>query len=188
MKKHRVVIAAFIAGGLFLVSLPLPYWTVIMKAPTYPERDLSIRVYPTYYEGDIREWNVVGNLVGVKVPPPIPDVAFVIVPALITLLALLSLVAGFNRGWLKTAMIAPWVVLAGLTAFTQYSLYIFGHDLAPDRPLRYVEPFTPPVIGVKKIGTMLTYHLPHVGSFVYMGAALLLVWAYWQHNNEVNRE
>jgi amino acid transporter len=188
MKKHRVVIAAFIAGGLFLVSLPLPYWTVIMKAPTYPERDLSMRVYPTYYEGDIREWNVVGNLVGVKVPPPIPDVAFVIVPALITLLALLSLVAGFNRGWLKTAMIAPWVVLAGLTAFTQYSLYIFGHDLAPDRPLRYVEPFTPPVIGVKKIGTMLTYHLPHVGSFVYMGAALLLVWAYWQHNNEVNRE
>ena len=188
MKKHRVVIAAFIAGGLFLVSLPLPYWTVIMKAPTYPERDLSMRVYPTYYEGDIREWNVVGNLVGVKVPPPIPDVAFVIVPALITLLALLSLVAGFNRGWLKTAMIAPWVVLAVLTAFTQYSLYIFGHDLAPDRPLRYVEPFTPPVIGVKKIGTMLTYHLPHVGSFVYMGAALLLVWAYWQHNNEVNRE
>lgn len=188
MKKHRVVIAAFIAGGLFLVSLPLPYWTVIMKAPTYPERDLSMRVYPTYYEGDIREWNVVGNLVGVKVPPPIPDVAFVIVPALITLLALLSLVAGFNRGWLKTAMIAPWVVLAALTAFTQYSLYIFGHDLAPDRPLRYVEPFTPPVIGVKKIGTMLTYHLPHVGSFVYMGAALLLVWAYWQHNNEVNRE
>ncbi len=188
MKKHRVVIAAFIACGLFLVSLPLPYWTVIMKAPTYPERDLSMRVYPTYYEGDIREWNVVGNLVGVKVPPPIPDVAFVIVPALITLLALLSLVAGFNRGWLKTAMIAPWVVLAGLTAFTQYSLYIFGHDLAPDRPLRYVEPFTPPVIGVKKIGTMLTYHLPHVGSFVYMGAALLLVWAYWQHNNEVNRE
>jgi hypothetical protein len=85
-------------------------------------------------------------------------------------------------------MIAPWVVLAVLTAFTQYSLYIFGHDLAPDRPLRYVEPFTPPVIGVKKIGTMLTYHLPHVGSFVYMGAALLLVWAYWQHNNEVNRE
>ncbi len=188
MKKHRVVIAAFIACGLFLVSLPLPYWTVIMKAPTYPERDLSMRVYPTYYEGDIREWNVVGNLVGVKVPPPIPDVAFVIVPALITLLALLSLVAGFNRGWLKTAMIAPWVVLVGLTAFTQYSLYIFGHDLAPDRPLRYVEPFTPPVIGVKKIGTMLTYHLPHVGSFVYMGAALLLVWAYWQHNNEVNRE
>ncbi len=188
MKKHRVVIAAFIAGGLFLVSLPLPYWTVIMKAPTYPERDLSMRVYPTYYEGDIREWNVVGNLVGVKVPPPIPDVAFIIVPALITLLALLSLAAAFNRGWLKTAMIVPWVVLAGMTAFTQYSLYIFGHDLVPDRPLRYVEPFTPPVIGVKKIGTMLTYHLPHVGSFVYMGAALLLVWAYWQHNNEVNRE
>ncbi len=188
MKKHFSVIAPLIACGLLLASLPLPYWTVIMKAPTYPERDLSMRVYPTYYEGDIREWNVVGNLVGVKVPPPIPDVAFVIVPALITLLALLSLVAGFNRGWLKTAMIAPWVVLAALTAFTQYSLYIFGHDLAPDRPLRYVEPFTPPVIGVKKIGTMLTYHLPHVGSFVYMGAALLLVWAYWQHNNEVNRE
>jgi amino acid transporter len=130
------------------------------------------------YEGDIQEWDVVGNLVGVKVPPPIPEVVFSIVPVVMVVLALLNLVAAFKPALLKIATIAPWVVLAGLMIFTQYSLYIFGHDLAPDRPLRYVEPFTPPVIGVKKIGSLVTWHLPHVGSFVFIGAALLLYWAF----------
>ena len=181
MNRKRPLKPALIAAALFLVSLPLPYWTVIMKAPTYPERNLSMRVYPTHYEGDIREWNLIGNLVGVKVPPPIPDLAFEIVPVLIVLLTIISLIAAFDQRWLAVSMIMPWILLTGLTAFTQYSLYIFGHDLNPDRPLRYIEPFTPPVIGIKKIGTLLTFHLPHVGSFLFIAASLLLYWGYRTH-------
>ena len=181
MNRKRPLKPALIAAALFLVSLPLPYWTVIMKAPTYPERNLSMRVYPTHYEGDIREWNLIGNLVGVKVPPPIPDLAFEIVPVLIVLLTIISLIAAFDQRWLAVSMIMPWILLTGLTAFTQYSLYIFGHDLNPDRPLRYIEPFTPPVIGIKKIGTLLTFHLPHVGSFLFIVASLLLYWGYRTH-------
>jgi hypothetical protein len=178
MKKRYPLILSMIACVLFLASLPLPFWTVIMKAPTYPERNLSMRVYPHMYEGDIREWNVVGNLVGVKVPPPIPEVIFSIVPAVLIGLAVLSLVAAFRPGWLKLAVPAPWLVLLLLTAFTQYSLYLFGHDLAENRPLRYVDPFTPPVIGIKKVGTLVTYHLPHIGSVVFVCAAILLLWAF----------
>jgi hypothetical protein len=178
MKKHRALILSLVAGGLFLISLPLPYWTVIMKAPTYPERDLSMRVYPHMYEGDIQEWNVVGNLVGVKVPPPIPDIVFTIIPIVLVILAVLSLLTAFKPRWLRIVIPAPWVVLIVLTAFTQYSLYLFGHTLAEDRPLRYVDPFTPPVIGIKKVGSLVTYHLPHVGSVLFVAAAISLLLAY----------
>lgn len=188
MNRKRPLKPALIAAALFLVSLPLPYWTVIMNAPTYPERNLSMRVYPTHYEGDIREWNLIGNLVGVKVPPPIPDLAFEIVPVLIVLLAIISLIAAFDQRWLAVSMIMPWILLTGLTAFTQYSLYIFGHDLNPDRPLRYIEPFTPPVIGIKKIGTLLTFHLPHVGSFLFIAASLLLYWGYRTHKKGLGKQ
>ena len=188
MNRKRPLKPALIAAALFLVSLPLPYWTVIMKAPTYPEGNLSMRVYPTHYEGDIREWNLIGNLVGVKVPPPIPDLAFEIVPVLIVLLTIISLIAAFDQRWLAVSMIMPWILLIGLTAFTQYSLYIFGHDLDPDRPLRYIEPFTPPVIGIKKIGTLLTFHLPHVGSFLFIAASLLLYWGYRTHKKGLGKQ
>jgi len=188
MNRKRPLKPALIAAALFLVSLPLPYWTVIMKAPTYPERNLSMRVYPTHYEGDIREWDLIGNLVGVKVPPPIPDLAFEIVPVLIVLLTIISLIAAFDQRWLAVSMIMPWILLIGLTAFTQYSLYIFGHDLDPDRPLRYIEPFTPPVIGIKKIGTLLTFHLPHVGSFLFIAASLLLYWGYRTHKKGLGKQ
>ncbi len=186
MKKISPLVLALVACGLFLVSLPLPFWTVIMNAPAYPERNLSMRVYSYYYEGDIDEWATVGNLVGVRVPPPIPDVTFTIVPIVMGILIVLSLLAAFKPQMLKIAATAPWVVLAGLTAFTQYSLYVFGHDLDPARPLRYVEPFTPPVIGVKKIGSLTTYHLPHIGSFLFVAAALLLFWAYKTHQQKGN--
>ena len=154
-----------------------------MDAPTYPERNLSMRVYTYMYEGDLEEWNVVGNLVGVKVPPPIPDIVFTIVPISIFLLIILCLVTALKPSLLKFTAFMPWVVITGLTIFTQYSLYVFGHDLDPKRPLRFIDPFTPPVIGVKKIGTMLTYHLPHIGSFLLVIASLLLFWAYKLYKN-----
>ncbi len=156
-----------------------------MKAPTYPEGNLSMRIYSTHYEGDIREWNLIGKLVGVKVPPPIPDRAFEIVPVLIVLIAIISLIAAFDQRWLVVSMIMSWILLIALTAFTQYSLYVFGHDLDPDRPLRYIEPFTPPVIGISKIGTLTTFHLPHVGSFLFVVASLLLYWGYRTYKKEL---
>lgn len=178
MKKITSKNLSLIAALLLIISFPLPFWTVIMTAPTYPEGNLEMRVYLDHYDGDIREWNVVGNLVGVKVPPPIPEEVFIIVPILVGILIVLSLVSAFRPKLLKFTAWGPWIIITGLTLFTQYSLYIFGHDLAEDRPLRYIEPFTPPVIGIKKVGNMLTYHLPHVGSIFLVAAGILLIIAY----------
>jgi hypothetical protein len=179
---------SLIAFVLLLACMPMPFWTVIMTAPTYPTRNLSMRVYSSYFEGDIAEWDVVGNLVGVKVPPPIPEEIFVIIPIALYVIAALALLSAFKPALLKITMITPWLLLTALTAFTQYSLYIFGHDLDPARPLRYVEPFTPPVIGLKKVGTLTTYHLPHVGSLLLIAAGVFLVFAYRKSRMEPSYE
>jgi len=179
---------SLIAFVLLVACMPMPFWTVIMTAPTYPTRNLSMRVYSSYYEGDIAEWDVVGNLVGVKVPPPIPENIFVVIPIVLYVIAALALLSAFKPKLLKITMTTPWLLLIALTAFTQYSLYVFGHDLDPNRPLRYVEPFTPPVIGLKKVGTLTTYHLPHVGSLMLIAAGVFLVFAYRKSRMEPTDE
>ena len=188
MKIQKYQQYSILAALLLIISIPLPFWTVIMDAPSYPERNLSMRVYTDHYEGDIREWNVVGNLVGVKVPPPIPEIVFVVVPIAVYILIGLSLLAVFIPKILKLSALGPWITLVALTIWTQYSLYVFGHDLAEDRPLRYVDPFTPPVIGVKKIGSMVTYHLPHVGSLLLVISGILLYLAYRNYVKEGKNE
>lgn len=173
-KKSALLI---IAAILYLSSLALPYWMVTMKAPTYPEKNLAIRVWAYRYAGDVKEWNTVGRLVGVRVPPPFPKVIFVIFPAAVAGLAALTLAAAFKPKLLKAAAILPWVTLAGLGVWFQYILYRYGHNLDPERPLRYVQPFTPPLVGIVKVGSIVTYHLFHVGAVLFVAAAVLAVLA-----------
>ena len=156
----------------------------MMRAPTYPERALFVRVYAYRYTGDIKEWNRVGRLVGVHVPPPIPELVLRIIPAAVLILALLCLLAAWRERWLPVAAIAPWVVLVGMVVYAQYSLYLFGHTLDPNRPLKYIKPFTPPVIGVVHLGKIRTYHFPFVGALLYGVAALLIGWAAWREKRE----
>lgn len=176
-----------VAAGFFLASLLFPYWVVMMRAPTYPERALVVRVYAYKYEGDIDEWNRVGRLVGVRVPPPIPDIIFWIIPIAILTLVLLCLLAAWRERWLTVAAVSPWLVLAFLVAWAQYSLYVFGHTLDPNRPLRYIQPFTPPVIGVVSLGKIRTYHFPFLGSFLYGIGAVLTGWTAWQRRREAGQ-
>lgn len=172
------------AGVFFLVSMALPLWEVAMKAPTYPERALSIRVYSYKVEGDIDEWNRVGKLVGVKVPPPVPDIAYTFIPVVILALALFAFVSAFKRN------VAPFVVILScffiffLSAWAQYSLYLFGHNLDPNRPLKYFNEFTPPIIGIIRLGNIRTYHFPHMGSFFYAFATLMMMRLFWTQKKE----
>lgn len=182
--KNKTLTLCASAALLLIASLPLPFWTVIMTAPTYPLGNLSMRVYLNYFEGDLREWNTVGNLVGVKVPPPIPEITFQIVPILMGLLILSTIIACFKPQILKIVSFFPWILITVLTIYTQYALYLFGHDLDPNRPLRIIQPFTPPVIGWIKIGSLMTYHLPHFGSLLLVTAGILLYFANKNYKKE----
>jgi hypothetical protein len=162
---------------LFLTSLLFPYWLFIMDAPTYPEKDLTIAIYADRLAGDLKEWGTVSKLVGIKVPPPTPELDLKIVPLITIILAVLSFISAFKgKGWIKLTVVASWLTLASLSAWMQYRLYIIGHDLDPTAPLRgYVKPFTPPIIGWVTVGGKITvYHWPYIGSILFLVATLLI--------------
>lgn len=176
-----------IAAIFFLASLLFPYWVVMMRAPTYPERPLFVRVYAYRYAGDIKEWNRVGRLVGVHVPPPIPDIVLRLIPAAVLILVFLCLVAAWQARWLPVAAVAPWLVLIAMVIYAQYSLYVFGHTLDPNRPLKYIKPFTPPVIGIVTLGKIRTYHFPYLGSLLFGIGAVLIGIAAWSGRREASK-
>ncbi|MBI4494924.1 MAG: hypothetical protein HY690_19290 [Chloroflexi bacterium] len=176
--KHQWLLA-LCAAALFAVSLIFPYWTAAMKAPTYPEKTLTLQLYPFKYEGDIEEWNRVGRLVGVHVPPPVPEPFFQLFPAAILAAGVLGLATAASKRWLALAALYPWLVLGVLGIWGQYTLYLFGHSLDPERPLHYFDSFTPPIVGILTLGKIQTYHFPNVGSLLFSVAGALLVLNAW---------
>jgi len=146
-----------------------------MNAPTYPEGDLFLHMYSYKYDGDIDEWNRVGTLVGIRMPPPIPDQFFQLFPAAIIAAAVLALTAVFVKRLFWAAAIAPVMLMLIVSVWGQYSLYLYGHNLDPDRPLKFLEPFTPPIVGITTMGKIVTYHYPDTGSLLFIVGALLLI-------------
>ena len=178
MKHTRML--ALLAAVLLSLSVAFPFWTARMQAPTYPEGDLLLNLFAYRYGGDVDEWNRVGRLGGVHVPPPIPDAFFVRFPAAILGMSLLAVAAAAKERLLTAAAPAPWVLMVGVAMWGQYSLYLFGHNLDPDRPLKFLQPFTPPIVGIVTLGKIVMYQYPDIGSIFFAAGSLLLVVCAWR--------
>ncbi len=164
----------FISIILLLSSLFFPFWVCIMVAPTYPE-GLRIDFYGDRLEGDIREWSIISNLVGINIPTNVPEIDMKIIPLIILSLSAIFALSFFSRKWLKISVIVSLITLSALSAWTQYRLYLIGHNLDETAPLRnLIEPFTPPIIGWIDVGGSITvYHLPHIGSTLVFFAIVI---------------
>ncbi|MBI2887211.1 MAG: hypothetical protein HYY02_08375 [Chloroflexi bacterium] len=185
MRRRQVVL--LVTAVLIWVSLAFPYWTAAMKAPAYPEQFLTLQLYSYKYDGDVDEWNRVGRLVGVRVPPPLPDGFFTFFSLAVGLAGLLALAAAFQERLLLPAALYPLLLLLALAAWGQYSLYEYGHSLDPLRPLRYLEPFTPPLVGVLTLGKIVTYHVPNLGSALFVAGAALVNLQAWRARHNSHR-
>ena len=58
-----------------------------------------------------------------------------------------------------------------------YKLYRYGHDLAPTAPVK-VEPFTPPILGYRRIANFEVYSYPDAATYAMAAALLLLALAF----------
>ena len=164
--------AAIGAAGLIGLSYGLPLWSMTMRAPQYP-KGLRLVAYGTGMTGDIRELNILNHYIGM---PPIEAPAFEtsIFPYGIAALVVLCLLSPVHR-WLRwLAIVAtvatPLVILADL----QWQLYTFGHTLNPKAPIR-LEPFTPLVLGMSRMGNFVSTAMVSSGFFCLVGAAVLLI-------------
>lgn len=164
------------AGFLILMAIFLPFWSVSMSAPQYPEKDLSIKIYADKMAGDIWEFNSLNQYAGVKFPEKMPEFKFL--PGLLAGFGVFSLLTSFAPIKIrKKLLIALSVILllflAGSVGDLAWKLYRIGHDLDPHAPMIGIPPFTPPLLGRNKIANFTTLSLVRSGG-ISLGIAFIL--------------
>ncbi len=164
---------------LLLLVIPLaltmtkPLWKISMTAPQYPD-GLYMEIYAHKIEGGnngqhIKEINTLNHYIGMhKIDrAELSDLDWI--PFAIGLLVVLTLrcaAIGNVRSLVDLAVIAGYVGVFAMGKFV-YKLYVFGHNLDPDAPIK-LEPFTPAIFGTKQIANFTTSSYPQLGS-MYIG-------------------
>lgn len=171
-----------LAALLLIVSMFLPYWSMTMKAPQYPQ-GLRVDVYVNQLEGDVSEIDALNHYLGM---PPLDEGGQLersVSMLAITVLGLLLLAAVFVHnqwaGLLALPVIAyPFIFLADLW----WILYQYGHSIDPQSALGgAIEPFTPPLFGEGTIGQFGTVARAEPGLILAFLAAAVVVVGLWFH-------
>jgi len=171
-----------LAALILLISMFLPYWSMKMTAPQYP-KGLVVNVYVNHLEGDMREIDELNHYLGM---PPLDNggqlersISFVA----IGVFGLLLIAGVFvHNQW--AAIIAlpvigyPIVFLADLF----YILYQYGHSIDPKSALGgAIPPFTPPILGVGKVGQFGTIANFEIGFYFVLASIGIVLIGLWFH-------
>jgi hypothetical protein len=171
-----------LAVVLFLVSVFMPYWSLRLNAPQYPQ-GLYVHAYLNHLEGDVREIDGLNHYIGMR---PLAEAAQLERSlSLIAVGALALLVAGaiyIHNKWAALlslpAVLYPLIFLGDL----QYWLASFGTNLDPKAPLSSsIEPFVPPVLGKGFVGQFSTVATPGIGLILATIASCLVVAGLYYH-------
>jgi hypothetical protein len=176
---------------LLVLVIPLgltftrPLWRISMTAPQYPA-GLYMEIYAHKIDGGndgqhIKEINTLNHYIGMhKIDrAELSDLDWI--PFGLGLLILLTLrcaAIGNVRTLIDLVVVAGYIGAFAMGRFV-YKLYVFGHNLDPDAPIK-LDPFTPAIFGSKKIANFTTESYPQLGS-VCVGVFLagivgLLAW------------
>lgn len=160
---------------LLLLVIPLalvmtqPLWRISMEAPQYPE-GLYLEIYAHKIDGGnhgqhIKEINTLNHYIGMhKIDrAELSDLDWI--PFGIGLLVLLTLrcaAIGNVRALVDLVVVTGYIGAFAFGKFV-YKLYVFGHNLDPDAPIK-VGAFTPAIFGTKQIANFSTSSYPQFGS------------------------
>lgn len=171
-----------LAALLLVISMFTPYWQMRMLAPQYPD-GLKVDVYVNHLEGDMQEIDALNHYLGM--PPLDEGGRFERSISIISLVVLgLLLMAGVfvHNQWAGIlalpALGFPFIFLADLW----WILYRYGHSIDPESALGgAIAPFTPPLLGVGKIGQFTTEATPQVGLYLAFVALVIILIGLWYH-------
>ncbi len=177
--RSRLVLIALVLP--LLAHFAFPLWQISMKAPQYPQ-GLSMDIWSYQLVGghggkDIPEINNLNHYIGMKsiTREELRDLDWMpFALAAIALLALRTALLGKVRTLIDLSTITAFVLFAAFGRFA-WMLWEFGHDLDPKAPFQ-VEPFTPALLGSKKVANFTTWSTPQPGSLL-LGVFALGVWA-----------
>lgn len=189
----------FLARPLFLPSrfvlavlvVPLalaftsPLWRISMTAPQYL-KGLHMDVYAYKLEGGdegqhINEINTLNHYIGMHRLDKTAAADLDWIPFALGFLGLFALrvaAVGNVKDLIDLFVLTTYVSGFAFGRFV-YRLYVFGHDLAPDAPMK-IKPFMPVIIGHKTVANFETYSYPQWGSafmlLFVVGIAGVLLW------------
>lgn len=164
------------AAILLIISIFLPYWSLVLHAPQYPQ-GLVVHAYVNHLDGDVSELDGLNHYIGMR---PLGEAAHFeksVSIFAISALALLLLAAIFiHSPWAALlslpAVLLPVVFLADL----YYWLHNFGQNLDPKAALsNAVEPFTPTILGEGLIGQFRTVAYADIGLLLASAASILIL-------------
>lgn len=187
LRRHRLRYAAptaalTIARVLLLVSIFLPYWSMTLEAPQYPD-DLHVSAYVNHLTGDVDEIDGLNHYIGMR---PLNDAAqlerTLAVYMIIALVLMMEAATLIHTRW--AALLVMPVIL--FPPFFLIDLYFwlnhFGQNLDPAAPLSgAIKPFTPPVLGVGDIGQFRTIASAGPGLILASIAAVVTLAALYLH-------
>lgn len=193
--RSRLLLAALVIPLAFALTQPL--WRISMTAPQYPG-GLQLDIYAYKVDGGndgqhVDEINLLNHYIGMhridrEALSDLDWLPFAL--GAILLLALRVAALGDVRALLDLVIITGYVSSFAFARFI-YKLYVFGHDLAPDAPVK-VEPFMPVIIGSKQIANFNTQSYPLLGSVLLgifvAGISLVAAWHLWSGRRTAQRE
>lgn len=171
-----------VAALLLMISMVVPYWSMTLKAPQYP-KGLKVDVYINHIQGDVAEIDGLNHYLGM---PPLDEGG-----RLERSISLLAIVA-FGLLLLADMFVHnQWAALLALPAIgfpfafladLYYILYVYGHSIDPKSALGgAIQPFTPPLIGVGKIGQFGSVAEPQLGLYLAFAASLTILIGLYFH-------
>jgi hypothetical protein len=172
--------ALALAAALLVVPTYLfPLWNLTMFAPQYGD-GLRLDIYSYRLQGgnggqDLKEINVLNHYIGMRDLAEDDFREFKWMPFVLGALGLVFLraaVVGRVLDLLDSIVIFTYFGLFSLWSFG-YTMYRYGHVLAPTAPVK-VDPFMPPLFGGAKLANFEVYSYPALGSYALFVVGLAL--------------
>ncbi len=164
------------AAVLIMVSIFLPYWSLVLHAPQYPQ-GLVVYAYLNHLEGDVREIDGLNHYIGMR---PLGEAAqfersisvFAIGALIMLVLAAVFVHSPWSALLTLPAILLPVVFLGDL----YFWLNNFGQNLDPNAALSSaIEPFTPTILGEGIIGQFRTVAFADFGLLMASAASILIL-------------
>jgi hypothetical protein len=181
LTAHRLrylwpTLCLLVAAIMLVVSIFLPYWSLVLHAPQYP-KGLVVHAYVNRVEGDVQEIDGLNHYIGMRPLAEAAQVEKTISVFSIAAIALLVVAAVFIH--------SPWALLLSLPAILLPVVFLadlffwlnnFGQNLDPNAALsNAVEPFTPTILGEGLIGQFRTVAYADIGLLLATGASILIL-------------
>ena len=179
--KTQSKIIVIVASLILILSFFFPIWYIDLEAPQYPE-GIGLEIWLNKITGqnphDLNNINGLNHYIGMKeiVPDAIPELK--IMPFIIIFLIVFGLISGISG---KRSLVYIWIVLFFvIAAVGLYDFYLwgydFGHDLNPNAAIKVPGmAYQPPLIGSKMLLNFNAISMPHIGTWILVGAVALAV-------------